>query len=144
VVLAYARIHAAERQIARRTAVAERHWKEQWEDESHAEYEVLRALPLEERRRRIAKRQFGSYYMIWDAIAAKRDLPPVAWQLFEFLKSHADYLHRYHCARALLALMDYRDLQAADLSVEHMNPSKNLATIEALLEKAVGPRPVAV
>jgi hypothetical protein len=121
--------------------VAEKHWKEQWEDEAHAEYEALCALPIEELRRRFEKRRFGQYYGIWDAIATKRDLASVGWQLLDFLRSRADYLHRYHCARALLALLDCRAFEAADLSVEHRGSSKNLATVEALLTNAIGPRP---
>jgi len=123
--------------------MAEKHWKEQWEDGAGAELEDLHALPIEELRRRVAKRRFGDYYMIWDAIAAKRDLAAVGWQLVDFLKSSADYLHRYHCARALLALMDCKDFEAADLSAELRNPAKNLVIVETLLVSALGPRPSA-
>jgi hypothetical protein len=121
--------------------VAEKHWKERWEDDAHAEYEKLRALSLEKLCERVRRGKFGEHYAIWDAIAAKRDLAPVGWQLFDFLNSNADYLHRYHCARALLALLDCKEFQAADLSVAHMNASKNLAIVEALLEQAIGRPP---
>ena len=127
--------------VVRRTLVAEKHWKEQWEDGAGVEYEELCLLPLEELGRRIAKRQFGGYYMIWDAISAKQDLLSVGWPLFDFLKSPSEYLHRYHCARALLALMNSTEFQAADLSVEHVDRPKNLARVAALLERALGPRP---
>jgi hypothetical protein len=120
--------------------MADKDWREQWEDAAGAELEELRALPLDELQHRIAKRRLGSYYMIWDAIAAKRDLAAVGWQLFDFLGSSADYLNRYHCARALLALLDCRDFDPADLSAEQRNPRQNLAAVQTLLESAVGPR----
>jgi HEAT repeat protein len=122
-------------------AMAEKHWKERWEDDADGEYQQLRALPLDDLRRRLAKGKFGQHHMLWSAIAAKGDLEPVGWELFDFLKSSGDYLQRYHCARALLALLECKDLQPAELAVEHPDPSAKRARVEALLTNALGPRP---
>jgi hypothetical protein len=117
--------------------MADKDWREQWEDASGSELEELRALPLDELQHRIAKRRLGSYYVIWDAIAARRDLAAVGWRLFDFLESSADYLNRYHCARVLLALLDCRDFEPADLSAEQRNPRQNLAAVQRLPQNAL-------
>jgi hypothetical protein len=121
--------------------MTEKHWKEQWEDDADAELERLSALPIEELSRRVQSQELGGFYMIWNAIAAKGDLPSVGWQLFDFLNSPADYLHRYHCARTFLTLLRCTTYEPVDLTVAHKNPAKALGELEQMLSRAVGPRP---
>jgi len=122
----------------------EKHWKEQWEDDADTELEKLSALPIAELRRRVQAGELGGFYMIWNAIAAKEDLAAIGWQLLDFLSSPADYLHRYHCARALLALLRCTKYEPVDLTVAHKNPAKALGELEQMLTLAVGPRPAGI
>ena len=62
----------------------------------------------------------------------------------DFLNSPADYLHRYHCARALLALLRCTTYEPVDLTVARKNPAKALGELEQLLAHTVGPRPAGI
>jgi hypothetical protein len=116
-------------------------WRERWEDDSQAEYDQFCELALETLLARVATMKLGSHCQIWEAIAAKEDLRTAGWPLFGFVSSGAPYLHRYHCAAALLTLLKLSKYQAAQLTVEHLNPARALADVAKILASRVGPRP---
>jgi hypothetical protein len=113
-------------------------WREVWEDEAQAEYDVFCAMPLASLLERVARNELGSYYVIWNAIATKGDLRLAGWPLFEFASSTAPYLHRYHCAAALLTLLQTSRYQPAQLTVDHLNSAAALADVASMLEAKIG------
>lgn len=115
-------------------------WREEYERHADADLAALSAESLPSLIRRLERRDFGDYYVFWDAIASKGDLQAVGWRMFDFLGSDATYLHRYHCARVLLALLGDKRYEAADLTVAHRNPARALADVERELTRVVGPR----
>lgn len=116
-------------------------WQECWEEAANTERQELSALSLDALMHQVRSNALGSYYGIWDTIAAKADLHTVGWRLFSFLRMGGDYLHRYHCARVLLGLMGCTKYEPADLSAPQRNPSVALAEVARLLESSLGPRP---
>lgn len=115
-------------------------WRKRYERAADADLAAMNTASLPELIRRVERRQFGDYYVIWDAIAAKRDLHAVGWFMFAFITSGATYLHRYHCARTLLELLGNTTCEAADLTVAHREPARALAVVEQELVRAIGPR----
>ena len=115
-------------------------WRDQWEDGATAELEHFRAMSLDDLLARVRRGRFGEYHVIWDAIAEKRDVRRAGWVLYDVVKSSADYLHRYHAARGLLALLECTRYEPADLTVAHRNPATALAEVEAMLVRAAGAR----
>ncbi|MBC7894612.1 MAG: hypothetical protein H7066_04315 [Cytophagaceae bacterium] len=115
-------------------------WREHYEDAADADLAAMSAESLPQLIRRVQRREFGEYYALWDAIAGKRDLHAVGWLMFDFITSDATYLHRYHCARALLVLLGNSTYEAADLTVAHREPARALAVVEQELVRAIGPR----
>ncbi len=112
-----------------------------YEDDADRELAQLSALPLSELRRRVRDKEFGMSKVIWSAIASKHhESPSVAWLLFDFVKSNAEYLDRYACARALLTLLGTNKYEAADLTIAHRNPAAALADIETMIVSKSGPR----
>lgn len=116
------------------------HWKEMYEDAADADYRRFAKLSTTDLLRRVSRREFGDYYTLWNAIADKRDLRATGWALFDFLYSDADYLHRYHCARALLALLDCTTYEPVQLSAGHDGQPQRLLAVAQLLEQSIGPR----
>jgi hypothetical protein len=119
-------------------------WREHWEEDARAEYDQFCELTLEVLLDRVRRKKLGSHHMIWDAIAAKGDLRAAAWPLFDFASSRAPYLDRYHCASALLTLLQSTKYQASDLAVEHLKPAAALADVSTIIKSRVGPRRDAV
>ena len=115
-------------------------WREQYEQHADADLAAMSAESLASLIRRMERRQFGDYYVFWDAFAAKGGLHAVGWKLFDFLASDETYLHRYHCARVLLVLLGEKRYEAADLTVAHRDPARALADVERQLVSAIGPR----
>jgi len=114
-------------------------WRETWEHHADQERAKLDAVPVSELIARVKLGRFGDYYNIWYSIADRARLDEVGWALFSVLESRADYLHRYHCAAALLRLLGETRLQAVDVSAE-WGRAKNLGQIERVLEQRLGPR----
>jgi hypothetical protein len=117
-------------------------WREQWDIEAQQELEGFRDLPAERLLESIEAQKFGEYSTIWTAIAERATLPQAGWRLCSFLESDADYHQRYHCARALLRLLDDTRWQPVELSAE-WGRSKHLADMRRALEQRIGPRPAA-
>jgi hypothetical protein len=80
-------------------------FQERWEANSKAERARYDAMPVAELLTRVECGDFGDYYNIWRALADRATLREAGWILFSVLESDLDYLHRYHCAAALLKLV---------------------------------------
>jgi hypothetical protein len=115
-------------------------WRDQWENAATSELDRFRTMPLEDLLDRLERRKFGDYHVIWDAVAERNDLARAAWVLYDIVRSPADYLDRYHAARALLALLRVMPYEPADLTVAHRHPEPALAAVEAMLTREIGPR----
>jgi hypothetical protein len=114
-------------------------WRETWEQHADKEQGKLEGLSVRELCARIHARKLGDYYQIWQAVAKRATLPEVGWILYGVLESDMEYLHRYHCAEALLQLMGAKSPTAVELSAE-WGRAKNLPLLASVLEQRIGPR----
>jgi hypothetical protein len=80
----------------------------------------------------------GRYHSIWYSVAKRSSLADAGWTLFNVLESRAPYLVRYHCAVALLKLLDDINLQPVELSASRFPLNENLARAGHALEMAIG------
>ncbi|MBK7972973.1 MAG: hypothetical protein IPK07_06725 [Deltaproteobacteria bacterium] len=115
-------------------------FQRQYEIESEKERAGYDREPIGALLGRIRARRLGGQYQLWYAIAARASLAEAGWLLFDFVSGDAEYLDRYHAANALLALLGWTDLEAADLTVAHRSPEKHLAAARGELERRIGAR----
>lgn len=105
---------------------------------AEAESRDLASLPVSILLLRVEAGDLGTHYQIWPAIARRATLEQAGGILYRFVRSDADYLNRYHCAEALLTLLGFDDLEAADLTVEHRHPERALERVRAELQSRLG------
>ena len=79
-------------------------FQEHFEVEAGKERERYDARPVTDLLTDVRGGHFGSYYQIWHSIGARASLADAGSQLADILESDADYLHRYHCAAALISV----------------------------------------
>jgi len=120
-------------------------FQQQYEDDAGREFAALSALPVAKLLDRVRAGKFGDFYhQLWPAIASKATLAEAGWVLFDVLESKADYLHRYHCAAALIKLAGtpLAAMTPVMLSVEKAPTTKeNLETVRNVLTQLIGPQP---
>jgi hypothetical protein len=114
-------------------------WRETWEQHADGARKKLDAMSIRELCTRIQAGKVDDYHQVWQTIAERATLSEVGWFLYSILESDREYLDRYHCAAALLHLLNERQLTAVDLSAG-WGKDKNLPTIASLLEQRIGPR----
>jgi len=116
------------------------HWREQWE--SHADEEAARydKMAVCDVIADIRCSRFGDYYTIWRAVARRATLAEVGWVLLDVLESDAPYLARYHCAAALLQLLQCTEFEPVALSARGFPLASNLTEVRARIEARIGPR----
>jgi hypothetical protein len=114
------------------------HWKTLWEEYAAAERKTFDSMPVETLLEMVAEGRYGNYYKVWYSIAGRAALEQAGIILMEILHRDIDYLYRYHCAAALLALMNEMDFQPADLSAGHSEQSSNLIEIQRRLDDLLG------
>lgn len=121
-----------------------KHWHDLWEEHADAERQSQDRRPVSSLLEAVRQRKFGDYYTLWYAIAAKATLVEAGWTLFAVLESpDIDYLHRYHCAAALLQLIGDLRFEQVELSAARFPLAENLAEVRRVLEARIGPRPAA-
>ena len=105
----------------------------QWFEDTHAsERARFDAMPVAEVLAEAAAGRFGECYAIWKSIGA-RATPAANAQLLDFLASDAEFLHRYHCAGALIAI-NRLEMDPAELSGAPKYPvAQNLAAVRSRL-----------
>ena len=79
-------------------------YQEHFEQEAGKERERYDARSVAELLTDIRAGRFGSYYQIWHSVGARASLADAGSLLADILESDADYLHRYHCASALISI----------------------------------------
>ena len=77
-----------------------------WEQEARVERAAYDGRSIEDLLEDVRRKYFGRYYTIWYSIAARCQLVDAGWQLLEVLDHQSyDQMYRYHCAAALIQLM---------------------------------------
>jgi hypothetical protein len=117
-----------------------KHWREEWD--SHADDEAARydKMAVADVIADIRRGRFGNYHTIWPAVARRATLAEVGWELLDVLESDAPYLARYHCAAALLQLLQSAEFEPIALSAKGFPLARNLNDVRARIEARIGPR----
>jgi hypothetical protein len=116
-------------------------WKQKWEAYASEELRRMQGQPVESLLAAIRRHAFGEYHTIGRAVAERATLAEAGWTLYDVLESQVDYLPRYHCAAALLRLLNEQTLAAVDLSGGEFRTCQNLPLVRAQLEARIGPHP---
>ena len=116
-----------------------KHWRELWDEHADAERQSQDRRPVSKLLEAVRRCKFGDYYTLWLAIAAKATLAEAGWTLLAVLESDVDYLHRYHCAAALLQLIGDLKFEPVELSAARFPLAENLAQVRRVLETRLGP-----
>jgi hypothetical protein len=111
---------------------------EQWDRAAEAEANRYDAMPVASLIRNIRAGRIGRYYTIWYSLAKRSSLTDAGWTLFNVLESRAPYLVRYHCAAALIMLLDGINAKPVELSASRFPLSENLARVAHAVEMEIG------
>src|SRR5450631_32832 len=112
--------------------------REQWDRAAEAEGNRYDAMPVAELIRNIRAGRIGRYYSIWYSLAKRGSLTDAGWTLFNVLESRAPYLARYHCAAALITLLEGVNVKPVELSASRFPLSENLARVGHAIEMEIG------
>lgn len=112
-------------------------WKDIWEQHAQAEREALERRPIGDLLDDARDGRWGDYYNLWDVIADRATLAQAGWILMDVLESNVDYLIRYHCAEALIRLMQLSDVEPVQLSADWPTRPDRLARVKAELRRRV-------
>jgi hypothetical protein len=118
-------------------------FQERWEEEAGKEREHYDSLPITDLLEDIRQRKPGEYYQIWYSLKGRAKLEEVGWSLYDFLQSGEDYLFRYHCAAALIAIagLDAKGYRPEHLSARPAHPvDERLQEVYEFLESQLGKR----
>ena len=116
-------------------------FEEHWADAAEAERARFDAMPVADLLDRVEKRRLGDYYTIWGALGDRATLEEAGWILFRVLESRLDYLHKHHCAAALLKLigMDRAPDQAVRYSGrDAYDVTRNLQRLREIIATRIG------
>ena len=119
------------------------HWRDEYEVHADRARAAVDALPVETLLDDVRRGHYGEYYGVWYSIADRASLEIAGWILFDILHRDIDYLYRYHCAAALLSLLEVREIQPVELSGAGHDRAGNLGKIDRLLTARLGARPTA-
>jgi hypothetical protein len=114
-------------------------WRARYEQEATAELASYNKRPVAELVRQVKERRYSTYFSIWHSLGRRATLEQAGWALLEVLKSEPEYLHRYHCASALLALMGKSRAEAVHYSSDKVDRWANLEVLEKELRERIGP-----
>ena len=116
---------------------------ERWAQGSKEERKMYDSFPVSKLVEDIAERKFGGYYQIWYSLRERAELEDVGWLLFDILRSGENYLTRFHCASALIAIagLHLQGFRPEQLSARRKFPvDKLLHEVADILEKRLGQR----
>ena len=116
-------------------------WRDEYDLHADAARRAVDAQPVESLIEQVRGGRYGNYYGIWYSIAQRASLERAGWVLFDVLHRNIDYLYRYHCAAALIALLQTDAFQPVQLSggAAHDTP-RHLDRLRGVLEARLGPR----
>ena len=112
--------------------------QERWDRAAEAEGHRYDAMPVRNLIQNIRAGRIGRYHSIWYSLAKRSSLGDAGWTLFNVLESRAPYLVRYHCAVALIKLLDGVNVTPVELSASRFPLSENLARIGHAIEMDIG------
>jgi hypothetical protein len=107
------------------------------------------AMPTGELVRLLEEKRYDPFYQLWHALHGRVTPGQVNHLLQAVLASDEDYLHRYHCAAAYIAINGLTGYEPVQLSARETQPvAENLQAAFAEVEAArrahetdAGPRP---
>ena len=112
-------------------------YQEWFEKAAEAESKHFDAMPVADVISDIRNGRLGQCYQIWYSLARRAQPEDVNDLLLAFLSSKSDYLHRYHCAAALIQVNRLTGWQPDELSAENTQPvSANLEKVRVQLAAA--------
>jgi hypothetical protein len=109
-------------------------FQQHFEQAAALERQHCDALPVAALIAEIRAGRLGRYYQVWYSLGARAEPSEANTLLLSFLASEADYLHRYHCAAALIQINRLQRWAPQELSALRMYPvAENLAKVRAEL-----------
>ena len=115
-------------------------WRDEWDAHASGEHQNYMDMPVAQLVENLRAGKLGDYHTIWNAIGKRASLQDIGWELYAFLQSDKDYLARYHCAQALLQMMQSKAFEPVDLSAKRGDQlAKNLEKLAQLLEEKIDP-----
>jgi hypothetical protein len=99
-------------------------FQQRYEDDAGRDRKRFDARPVGELLREVRAGRLGEHYQIWYSIGARASLAEAGPTLLAVLESDIDYLHRYHCAAALISIarMNPETYDPADFSAKDVRP----------------------
>jgi hypothetical protein len=97
-------------------------YQEHFERAAEAEGRRYDAMPVATIIAEIRAGRFGECYQIWYSLAKRAKPEETNDVLLSFLDSEAEYLHRYHCAAALIQINKLSAWEPHHLSAEATQP----------------------
>jgi hypothetical protein len=116
-------------------------WRKQYEDAAEKDARRFAHWSDRELLDAIRRRATGEYYVVWYEVAKRKATPEACWLLYDVLLSDRPYLDKYHCAAALLALLQCTEFEEVELSADWPVVPANLARLRGIMEGRLGPRP---
>ncbi len=113
-------------------------WRDKWEQDATAERRRQDKTPVAQLLADIQHKKFGEHYGIWYSVGERATLQQAGWILFNILQSDVDYLHRYHCAAALIKLAWLKQFEPVQLSGGNHPYRENLQRVEEILKEQLG------
>lgn len=115
-------------------------WRQQYESSADDELAQYEKASDSELLQLIRSGKTGEYYTVWRAIGSRPASPEFCWTLYDVLLSDRPYLDRYHCANALLQLLECKEFEPVQLSAAWPVVQENLARFKEMVESKMGPR----
>lgn len=114
-------------------------WRTQYELAAENEAARFASATDEQLLAAIREGKTGEYFTLWRLLGTRRATPKICWALYDVLLSDREYLDRYHCANALLQLLDCDEFTAVQLSAAWPDLPTNLVKLRGIIESAMGP-----
>jgi hypothetical protein len=112
-------------------------YQKYFEQQAEAEKASFARLPVEDLLTDIRAHRFYQCHQIWYSLAERATPAQANSLLLSCLESDLEYLHRYHCAAALIAINHLEGWEPHQLSAEKTQPVKaNLQRIRSELNEA--------
>lgn len=109
-------------------------FQEWWEKNAKVELQHFDAMPVLAIVDAIRAGRLGEFYQIWRSLAQRARPDEANDLLLSFLSSQAEYLHRNHCAAALIQINHLTEWQPEELSASSVHPvAKNLEKVRERL-----------